>query len=196
MKRGMALTVLAVLSGAVVLAAEQVGVRGSDRTFPAVITAAVGDQQVRMTLTGTALRKKLFFNVYAIGSYLQEGVTARDAQDLASKDTAKQLHLVMERDVDGPDMAEAFVAGIRRNYAAPAFAEELQLLAELIRANPVKKGDVVLLTHIPQVGLHCQLVGKTEQLIKNVAFAQAVWEIYLGRNNIDDAIRKSLTSRL
>jgi hypothetical protein len=102
----------------------------------------------------------------------------------------------MERDVDGKDMAEAFQSAIRMNHAAPAFEAELNGLMEYMKANPVKKGDTVFLTHIPGRGLHVMVVGKTEMMIPNVNFARAVWEIYLGKNNLGDYIKKGLTSRL
>jgi len=177
-------------------ARNNVGVEGSDVQYPMQVVRNFGGKEVKLTLTGTAMRKKYLFNVYALGSYIQEGVRAGSAEGLATADCAKQLHLVMERDVDGKDMAEAFQSAIRMNHAAPAFEAELNGLMEYMKANPVKKGDTVFLTHIPGRGLHVMVVGKTEMMIPNVNFARAVWEIYLGKNNLGDYIKKGLTSRL
>lgn len=177
-------------------AEELVSVSGSNVKYPATIDNKVGDKQVQLVLTGTALRKKFVFSVYAIGSYIAEGVSVSDADELAAKDCAKQLHLVMERDVGGREMAEAFKSAIRNNYDAPDFDDELATLLDTMKAVEVTKGDHVWLTHIPGVGFHCELVGKTEVTIKNVAFARAVWEIYLGKNNLGEAIKKGLVSRL
>jgi hypothetical protein len=102
----------------------------------------------------------------------------------------------MERDVDGKDMAEAFKAAIRMNYPAPAFERELTMLTDYMRNHPVKKGDEVLLTHVPGVGLHVKLPGQGQIMIDNPAFPHAVWNIYLGKNNLGDAIKRGLTSRL
>ena len=60
--------------------------------------------------------------MYAIGSYVQEGVAIRTAGELAATDCPKQLHLVMERDVTGEAMAAAFTTAIRQGHPAPAFA--------------------------------------------------------------------------
>lgn len=177
-------------------ATELVPVEGSNVQYATPFPAKAGVKDIKLVLTGTALRKKLVFNVYTIGSYIQEGVKVSSAEELITVDAPKRLHLVMERDVDGKEMAEAFRAAIRLNYAEPAFAKELAQLSEFMRPLTAKKGDHVWLNYLPGVGLHCQLLGKTEMTIPNAAFARAIWEIYLGKNNLGEGIKKGLTSRL
>lgn len=178
------------------LAVEMVGVDGSSNQYPATIDSNIGGKNVKMRITGTALRKKFVFSVYTLGSYIQDGVRPGSAEELAAVDAPKQLHMIMERDVAGKDMAEAFAAAIRANYPAPNFDKELGGLMNYMEANPVKAGDQVWLTHVPGKGMHITVVGKAQMMIDNVAFARAVWEIYLGRNNLGDAIKKGITSRL
>jgi hypothetical protein len=102
----------------------------------------------------------------------------------------------MERAVDGKDLAEAFRAAVRLNYPDPAFAREITTLAQFLRSTAAQKGDHILLTQVPGVGLHCSLAGKADFLIKNPAFSRAVWDIYLGKNNLGEGIKKGLVSRL
>jgi hypothetical protein len=184
------------LIGTTLLAAELVGVPGSSTKYPSEIDAAVGGKTVRMVLTGTAMRTKFVVNVYAIGSYVQQGTAARSAEALAAADCPKCLHLVMERTVDGKDMAEAFRAAIRMNHPEPEFNEEVNTLSQFMRSTSARKDEHIHLTHVPGVGLHCNLAGRAEFLIKNVRFAHAVWEIYLGKNNLGESIKKGLVSRL
>jgi hypothetical protein len=178
------------------LTAEMVGVPNSNTQYPTPIQSTIAGKQYKMVLTGAALRTRAIFSVYTVGSYIQEGAKPRTAEELAAADRPKQLHLVMERDVDGPDMAEAFKKAIRNNYPEPTFNQEMQLLTDKMKAYTVHKGDHVWITHVPGVGMHCNLVGKTDYWIKNVAFARAVWEIYLGKNNLGDDIKRGLTTRL
>lgn len=190
-------TVLVILGlGLAHAADDKVSVSGSSTQYPVAVESKIGDKDVKLVLTGAALRKRVFFSVYTIGSYVEEAAGVRTAAELAAKDCPKQLHLVMERDVGGKDMAEAFVGAIRQSYPEPQFAEQLQALSEFMQAQNVQKGDHVWLTHVPKVGLHCNLVGKAEVVIKDVPFAQAVWEIYLGKKHISEAIKRELTSRL
>jgi hypothetical protein len=133
--------------------------------------------------------------VYAIASYVELAVNVHGAEHLIALDCPKQLRLVMERDVEGKDMAEAFKAAIRLNHDEPEFAGEIGTFTGAM-ANGVKKGDHILLTHVPKVGLRCSVAGKPEIMIHNPAFARAVWEIYFGQNNLGVAIKEALLSRL
>jgi hypothetical protein len=190
------LVVLLGLCGSAIFAEQRVGVPGSGVEFATPIESSIGGRTVKLNLTGAGLRTKVFFKVYAIGSYLEDGVTVRSGAELYRKDCAKQLYLVMERGVSGKDFTDALRAAIRANHAEPKFEKELQLLSEAVQKYAIEKGDHVWLTHVPGVGLHCNLVGKTEILIKNVAFAQALWEAYVGKNCIAEELRKGLLSRL
>jgi len=177
-------------------ASDVVGVPGSSTSYPTVIEATVGGKAVKMSLTGTAMRTRLLLNVYAIGSYVQQGASVRTAEELASIDCARRLHLVMERTIDGKDLAEAFRSAVRMNYPEPAFNDEVTMLVQYLRSTSVRKGEHIYLTHVPGIGLHCSLAGKADFMIRNVKFSQAVWEIYLGKQNLGEHIKKGLTSRL
>jgi len=192
-KASFLLLALALVAG---LRAQNVGVSGSSVTYPAVSDIKVGDKTVKTVLTGTALRTKLIVNVYAIGSYVEEGAGVRSAMDLVTCDKYKRLHLVMERSISGSDFAEAFRSAVRLNYNAPMFQEEIDTLVAYMKTTSLRKGDHIFLTHVPGVGIHIHSPGKADFLIKNTKFSQAIWEIYLGKNNLGDAIKKGLVSRL
>ena len=190
-----AVTVAALAAGGA-SAVELVGVHGSSTRFTTTMEATAGDKPVRLLLTGAAVRQKVFINVYAIASYVQEGVAVRTAERLAEVDCVKRLHLVMERDVEGKDMAAAFQTAIRANHAAPAFAAEVEQLTRVMQGAAAKKGDHIFLTHLPNVGLHVSMPGKVDFTIRNPAFSRAVWDIYLGKNNLGEGIKKGLVSRV
>lgn len=199
LQKAIAATVLFTLLAALVgnaVAQDRVSVNGSRNEYPLAIETKIGDKQIKLGLTGAALRKRAFFSVYTIASYVEDGVPVRGPEELAAKDCVKQLHLIMERDVGGRDMADAFLGAIRQNYADPTFVEQLKSLNAFMQAQTVKRGDHVWLTHLPKVGLHCRIVGKTDVLIQDVPFAQAVWEIYFGKNNVSDSIKRDLSARL
>jgi hypothetical protein len=163
---------------------------------PEPVQAKVDNKSVKLVPTGSAFRKKLFVKVYKIDSYIQEGARVRTAEELAASDSAKRLHLTMERTVDGAEMAGAFEEAIRRNYPAPAFEAEIKQLTESMKGHSADKGEHVYLTHTPGEGLHCLLPGKIDVVIRNPQFSRAVWDIYLGKNNLGDDIKKGLVSQL
>ncbi len=177
-------------------AVELVGVHGSSTQYTTTMDLSIGDKPVRLVLTGTAVRQKFFFNVYSIGSYLVEGAAVHHAEELAAVDLSKQLHLVMERDVPGSDIAEAFLLAIRQNYPMPAFNVEVSRLVEMIRDIDFKKGDHIYLTHQPGIGVRFLVVGKGDFTIENPEFSRTIWDIYLGKNNVGEGVKKGLVSRL
>jgi hypothetical protein len=187
--------VLVALLGFQVLADETVGVSGSSVEYPTQVEAMIGDKRTSLKLTGAAMRKKLLFNVYTVGSYVQADFRGKTAEELAGADTLKQLHLVMQRDVSGKDMAKAFGDAIRANYANE-FADEVDKFMALMRDQSADTDDHVWITHVPGFGLHVNLVGKKAEYIKSVKFAHAVWNIYLGPKNVGENVKKGLTSRL
>ena len=142
------------------------------------------------------MRSKFLVNVYAIASYVQEGIKPKSSDELINADIYKQLNLVMERQVDGREMAASFKSSVLLNHKEEEFPEELTLLDNLFKEIKVVKGDQVKLTHLPGVGIHCQVVDKIEVTIKSVAFSKAIWEIYFGKNNLGESIKKSLLSKL
>ncbi|MBY0233307.1 MAG: chalcone isomerase family protein [Gemmataceae bacterium] len=195
MRAACAVLASAALAGAV-WAGEMVGVPGGTAQFVAVMETMSGTTPMKLNLTGVAMRTKLILNIYAIGSYAQEGCKAKTAEELAAADCVKRLHLVMERTVDGKDLGEAFRSAVRLNHPEPEFKEEVNTLAQYMRTTSLRKGEHLYLTHAPGLGLHISVAGKADFLIKNPKFSQAVWEIYLGKKNIGEQIKTGLASRL
>jgi hypothetical protein len=196
MSRRILIVPLLLLIPLAMLTAETVTVSGSDTTYETSIENKIGSKSVKMVLTGAALRKKLVFSVYTVGSYLEDGAGVHTAEELAAKDCPKMLHLVLERDVRGKDMAEATEAAIRANYPTPQFAEEIKMMVEQMGKIEIKKGDNVRLTHVPGKGVSVSVEGKLELFIESATFHRAIWDIYLGKNNLGDGIKKALVSRL
>src|SRR5262245_30230130 len=110
LSRRMLAAAVVLLGGTGALAAELVGGRGSDTRFTTTMESTAAGKTAKLVLTGVALRQKYIFNIYAIGSYVREGAGVRTAEDLAAADCPKCLHLVMERALEGKDMAEALQA--------------------------------------------------------------------------------------
>jgi hypothetical protein len=172
------------------------GMTVGSASYPATASATIGGKPVPLVLTGAAMRQKVVFSVYAVGSYVQAGAAVRSAEELAAADVPKQLQLVMQRDVAGRDMAEAFRSAIRANHPEPAFGAEVEALVRMLRDGTARKGDRIVLTHTPGVGLQVDVSGKEGFVIKNPGFSKAVWDIYLGAYNVGDAVKKGLVSRL
>jgi hypothetical protein len=178
-------------------AQEAVTAPGTGVRYPVRIAEFSGatNKPVALTLTGTAVRKKLIFNVYAIASYVQAGTSARTPAELAAADAVKMLHLVMQREVDGPTIADSFKTAIAAGHPGK-FAAEIARLTEFLQGKSAKAGEEVWLIHVPGRGLRVVLGQQGEATIDGVAFANALWDIYLGPACIDPAMRDGLVSRV
>jgi hypothetical protein len=192
----MALMIVAVIGGLASAAGETVPVRESDVRYPVQDQVTVGYKPVKLVLTGTALRKGHGISLYAIGSYVEESAHVHTADQLIAADVVKVMQVVTEVPLDGRTMFEGIRHGIRLNYSTDAFPAELGQLERAMRGLDMPRGQHIVLTYLPKVGLRCQALGKAEDTIKSMAFAKAVWEIYLGRQNLGDPIKAGLTSRL
>jgi hypothetical protein len=163
---------------------------------PDTIESKIGERKVQMVLTGSAVRTRSIFKVYEIKCYIEKGHGIRTAADMIRADAPKQLHLVMLRGIPGPEMADAFSNMLRLNHPAPAFAEEVKTVADILRSRTAKKGDEIWFTHVPRVGFEWRVPGGMVHLIRNVDFSRAVWENYFGKHNAGEHVKQGLLARL
>lgn len=177
-------------------AADPIPVKGSTAKYPPAVEVTVGDKSANLKLTGVGLRTKVGFGVYAVGSYLQDGVVVRTPEELAKADAVRMLHLVMERTVESGDFIDAFKSSVGKSYPADKFKDEFAEVAKAVGNNAAKKGDQVIMLYSPGTGVRMQIVGKVDVTVKNPAFAQALWEVYLGAKPIDEGLKKGLVGML
>jgi hypothetical protein len=177
------------------VAGEMVGVNGSKVTFPAQIEVPNGGKPVKLALTGAALRMRTIITQYAVASYLQQGVKAKSAEQLAAADSYKVLYLILESNLSGRELSDSLSAAIRAN-SPKAFANELQQLRAVFGDQTLKAGQEVLMTWLPKTGVRFQVKGKTDVQIVNPAFARALWDAYLGASHQGDSVKSGLVSRL
>lgn len=190
-----ALAVSCVVS-AMAWANEPVAVSGTNVKYSRTLTIAVKDQPVAMKLTGAGLRKKVFLHVYTIGSYVQEGCTAKTASDVTKAEGARLLHMILQRSVDSKDLIGAFKTAIQKNYPPERFAAELAQLEAVVAGKTAEKGDHITLVAIPGGGVRMQINNKVDATIGNPAFSQALWEVFLGANPVDETLKSNLVSLL
>ena len=166
-------------------AAEVAGVKLEDKT-------RVGSSE--LTLNGAGLRKRLFFQVYAIGLYLPQKSTSPAA--ILEQAGPKRVAIHMLRDVGADDFSAALADGIRANHAeAEAKALEprvQQLAAVMAELKEAKKGMSIALDW---TGSETQVVAQGKPAGKPIAgadFYKALLRIWLGDQPVQDDLRKAL----
>ena len=167
--------------------------------FPAsgaeVAGVTIPDTDQQLVLNGAGLRKRAFFQVYAIGLYLPDRKTA--AADVISAPGQKRIAIYMLRDVDAEQFSGALADGIKDNHSdAETKALEprvKQLAATMTQMKEAKKGMRITLDLVPAAGTQLSVDGKPVGTpIPGDDFHRALLRIWLGDKPAQDDLKKAL----
>lgn len=165
-------------------------------------------------LLGVGVRTKTFLKVkvYAAGLYADTSALkavlapyrGKAAGDL-SKDAEvrrlmlgdgfeKSIRLVMARDVDGDDMAEAFSESVEPRVArqGAAAVRALATFKGYFTMDQVKKGSDLVFTWGKGGKLTTALAGRTMGTIESEAFCRALYEVFLGSGAVSPTLKSSV----
>jgi hypothetical protein len=148
-----------------------------------------------LVLNGAGLRKRAFFQVYAMGLYLAEKkAVAAEAIALAGP---KRIAIRMLRDVDADTFTEALVEGLRANHDETAMKalepRVAQLSAIMQELKEAKKGMAIVLDLQPGTGTVVSVDGRPRGApIAGEDFARGLLRIWLGDKPVQDDLRRAL----
>jgi hypothetical protein len=162
--------------------------------FAGIELAALAQAPDQILLNGSGVRKRVFFDVYAIGLYLPKKTSS--AQEAISGPGPKRVEIRMLRDVSAEQFSDALAEGIRANHSeAEAKALEpkvRQLSATMAEVKEAKKGMIIAL----------EWNGKATQLlvdgkpaggaIEGEDFYRALLRIWLGDKPVQEDLKKAL----
>jgi len=144
-----------------------------------------------LALTGAGLRKRVFFQVYVIGLYVQD----RKADPIAQPGP-KRVQIHMLRDVGAEQFMDALLDGINANHPeaqAKALEPQVkQLGAIMAEVKEAKKGMVIALDwngRQTQVLIDGKPAGAP---IEGEEFYRALLRIWLGDKPVQDDLKKAL----
>jgi hypothetical protein len=163
-------------------AAEVAGVKIDDKTRVA---------NTELSLTGAGVRKRVFFQVYAIGLYVQD----RKANPIAQPGP-KRVQIHMLRDVSADTFNEALAEGIRANHSEAqiqALEPRVQRLASIIAdVKEARKGMSIALDWngaATQVQIDGRPAGSP---IEGEDFYGALLRIWLGEKPVQEDLKRAL----
>jgi len=147
-----------------------------------------------LLLNGAGLRKRAFFQVYAIGLYLPKKTP--NAAEAIGQDGLKRVSIHMLRDVGAAQFTDALADGIRENHGeaeAKALAPRVQALAAIMaEVKEARKGMTITLDwtgSATQLGIDAKAAGKP---IEGADFYRALLRIWLGDKPVQDDLKKAL----
>ena len=171
-----------VLASFSVLGTEVAGIKFNDKAN--VANAA-------LTLTGAGLRKRVFFQVYAVGLYVQD----RKADPIAQPGP-KRVHIHMLRDVGAEQFTGALADGIKANHTeaeAKALEPRVQQLGAIMAG--LKEAKTGMVIALDWTGKETVLVADGKPAgspIPGEDFYRALLRIWLGDNPVQDDLKKAL----
>ena len=160
-----------------------------------VAGVTIAEKDGALVLNGAGLRKRAFFQVYAIGLYLPEKKTA--AADAIGATGAKRVSIHMLRDVGADQFGEALVDGMKDNHSEAemkALEPRLkQLTAIMAEMKEAKKGMRITLDWLPAAGTQVTVEGKPAGApIPGEDFYRSLLKIWLGDNPVQPDLKKAL----
>lgn len=199
MKRIIIAALAALMAGTGSLAAqERVKESSTGKTFPVQMVVTHEGKNYGLTLTGTTVRKKVVFKVYAIAHYAEDPQAGSlDDVIAATLQDGKAKEIVMEfvREVGVDNIQSAYRDGFKEN-ATESEAKAIAPLVEQFLAyftKDVKENDRFVLQWLPGGVVIAQTQGTTHPAITNPTFARVLWSIWLGEDSIVD--REELVER-
>lgn len=142
-----------------------------------------------LTLTGAGVRNKWFFDVYVAGLYL-----ANPSADPLS-DQAKQVTLVLMRDLGKDKVGDAIREGFEKNSSAqmPKLKDRLDKLIGVLTDG--KKGDSLVLTYVPGKGTVVKGKGQELTTIEGDDFGRALFSVWLGKDPVDAGLKQKMLGK-
>ncbi len=179
-------------------AQDRVQESSTGKFFPTQVTVTYEGKNYGLTLTGTAVRKKMVFKVYGIAHYAESPASGSAEEVLASMLTdgkAKQITMEFVRDVDVEKIQGAYRDGFKENIPEAEAKTVAPLVEQFLGyfKKEVKENDRFVLQWLPGGVVIAQTQGTTHPPIKSVTFAKALWSIWLGEDSIVD--REDLVAR-
>jgi hypothetical protein len=188
MKR-LVLVLIAILSFSNALAVEVAGVRFDDS-----LRLANSD----VVVNGVGVRKKVFFQVYAMALYLPE--KRGDATAVLSGKGAKRVAITLLRDLTAQQFVDALQEGIADNHSeaeAAALKDRVRQFSEaMLSVGEAKTGSTVLIDWIPGAGTRLTVNGEVRgKDVDGDDFFAALLRIWLGSKPVQDDLKQALLGK-
>ena len=188
MNRAQFAAFVAVLSLLVVRGAPAFGAECLQTKFPDSVKAGATD----LMLNGLGIRKAtvLAVKVYVAGLYLPK--KSSDAGQILGAKGPWQLVLRFVRDVDAPDIRDAWNEGFE--HAGAEKVADLRPRIDALNARMVdfKKGQYLSFTNDPAKGVIVDVNGASDDAIEGADFATALLSIWIGREPPNEDIKSGL----
>ena len=154
-------------------------------------TLQVGNTQ--LILNGAGIRKKVVFDVYLAALYTDKKTDK--AQALINSTAPRALRLVLLRDIDSADLADALNEGLRDNTSKSQWQgiqpHAQQFAGLLLKQKGLKRGSVIdLIFSGSRVSVSA--LGTQQGAVDDADFAHALLAVWLGNDPAQSSLKRAL----
>ena len=145
--------------------------------------------KVDLKLKGTGTRVKLWMDMYTLGLFVSD--TQQDANKIVSGNKTAIVRLSI---ISGLITAEKMNKAIRDGFKKSAEGKTQPIQTEIenflnIFKQGVEKKDLFQFTYQTELGTTVSKNGEVLAKIEGLAFKQALWGIWLGKNPVDEKLK-------
>jgi hypothetical protein len=155
-------------------------------------TVNVGDTALQ--LNGGGIRTKFFFKIYVGALYLPEKQASAEA--IIADEREHRVVLYMLHELGSEKLFNAFREAIEANQSPAemaALGAQIRQMAQIFDSvQEVKPGDIIMLDYLPASGTRITVNGTERGTIAGAAFNRALLRIWLGRNPVQDDLKKGM----
>jgi hypothetical protein len=153
-------------------------------------TLKAGDSN--LILNGAGIRTKFFLKLYVGGLYLQN--KSSDAGKILSKDNpmAIRLHIISSM-ITSERMEDATREGFENSLGSKmsSMSNEIEAFIDVFKEE-IKDGDRFNMIYIPGTGTEIYKNEKLSKTIKGLAFKNALFGIWLGKEPAQDSLKEEM----
>ncbi|MCK8602902.1 chalcone isomerase family protein [Desulfoferrobacter suflitae] len=146
-------------------------------------------------LTGIGIRKKFFVTVYYGGLYLQQHTTDRRRVIDMEQPKAVLIHVVY-KEVTGQQWVDGWKEGFAANTPHPdaKLQEKINTFLSCFD-EPVKSGQTVQISYLPDRGTEVIIQGRQKAVIPGHDFMAALWSIWFGEHPASQSLMEGMLGK-
>jgi hypothetical protein len=159
---------------------------------PEVLTA----EGVELTLNGTGVRSKFFFDLYVGALYLHSAATSGSEVTAADQAMAIRLH-ILSKMITSEKMEEATREGFVKatNGDTSAIQDRIEDFISVFKKEEIAKGDVFDLVYVPKQGVVTVKNGERLSTVPGLDFKQALFGIWLGDDPVQGSLKEGMLGK-
>lgn len=145
-----------------------------------------------LKLNGLGVRSKTFLKikVYVAGLYLESA--SNNPEQIIAADSIRRMEMQMTHNAPKDKLLDELLEGFKRNSKdrMPGLMERFKVFTDGIP--DLKEGQELWITYVPGQGTSIRGTGGRQVTVPGKDFADAIFLAWLGRNPLDDDLKKHL----